>query len=141
MFKSIDYIRVSHKIDSHIINTYYNVFDVTIDVDTNYQVFNLVDSDFECELIFPLQLASKIAIGGFSSYIFGILILLEYQKRNYSHKEIVNNIFKSNLYLCGEYKVFSFEEALNCQRQYLNKFNKNYYTDLKYMYDSYKVFI
>ncbi len=108
MLKSIDYLRYNKKTDSF--------------------VYNIIDTEFECNITVPFagSVAKEAAIA----------VITEYKNRNYSHQEIVKNLFRCNLYLNNKYK-YSFEESLNKQYKYLDK----YFNDLKNMYDKYKVFM
>ena len=104
-------------------------------IKTNSYIYKLIDTDFECEVASDASAPSAAAA-----------IILEYKKRNYSHDEIVKNLFRCNLYLCDEYNL-SFEKELFYQNKYFNKyfkdinFSKLYYQDLKDMWDKHKAFV
>ncbi len=116
MFKSIEYIRFDNKIKSTI--------------------YKFIDSDFECEAAVK-NLSSKSTRAA--------IIVAEYKSRNYSHKEIVKNLFICNLFICNKYN-YTFEKVLSYQNKYIDKdfnninFSKLYYQDLKDMWDKHKVF-
>ena len=127
MFKSIDYLRN--------------------DKDTNFYVYKLIDTEFECEVLSAedkneWEAASLEPVLEIVPAITAIA--LEYKKRNSSHEEIVKNLFEYNLHLCDKYKS-DFEYMLNWQRAYLDahfediNFSKLYYQDLKDMWDKHKV--
>lgn len=107
MFKSITYLR--------------------FDCDTDSDFYKVIDSDFECELI----------VGEAFSVVACIFVLLveEYEKRNYSYQEIVKSLFRCNLYLCNKFN-YLFEYLLSLQEDFAHK----YYHGVKNMWDKHKAF-
>jgi len=117
--------------------------------------YKIIDSEFQCELeVFPLTITSFISIEDlpwvnwdFAEDAAALVaaITTEYQRRNYSHDEIVKNLFKCNIYM-SENK-FSFEDILDWQYKYTDiffkdiNFSKLYYQDLKDMWNNHKMFM
>ncbi len=95
---------------------------IIYDKDPNYYSYKLIDTEFECEGVVS------------SSLWFGSEIISEYKKRNYSHKEIVKNLFVYNIIMCNKCKC-TFEDILNLQKY------QEYYQDLKDMWNKYKAFM
>jgi len=100
----------------------------------NNVIYKIIDTEFEQEL----QI--------FEGACEFLATMVEYKRRNYSHQEIVKNLFRCNLHLCNRYKS-SFEHMLDWQSNYIDKsfkdinFSKLYYQDIKNMWDKHKVFI
>lgn len=125
MFKSIKYLRYDNEIKSN--------------------VYLFVDTDFECEVVSPDCLIKE--------RLHTPIVIAEYKKRNYSHKDIVRNLFKYFVLYINKYNKLNFEELLNWQIAYLDKpftfsdhsfndlnFSKLYCQDLKDMWDKHKAF-
>ncbi len=100
-------------------------------------LFKLTDTEFECEEVQVVEGASELTA-----------TMVEYERRNYSHDEIVKNLFKCILFLRNRFfPPRSFEETLDTyytyEITYFNnlKFHEKYYQDVKDMWDKYKVFI
>lgn len=104
------------------------------DKETNSYIYKFIDTEFVCDVIAPASWASSSP---------ALAILMEYEKRNLY---ALTNIFKCNLCLSKEYN-YTFEEILNLQRKYSDKyypelhFNEKYYNELKNMWDKYKVLL
>ena len=121
---------------------------------TKSYTYKITDSEFQCELeVFPLagafieaedlQWVKRSAPSDAAALVAAITT--EYKRRNYSHDEIVKNLFKYNIYM-SENK-FSFEDILDWQYKYTDKFFKDinfsklYYQDLKDMWYKHKMFV
>ena len=128
MFKSIECIRYNE--------------------DANSFTYNLVDSDFECEI--TVSCSSVRRLNAEEVTVLDTMTVIgaisEYKKRNCSHQDIVKNIFRCNLYFCNEYK-YPFELLLSRQNKCIDffykdiDFSKLYYEELKTMWDKHKVFM
>ena len=125
MFKSIKYLRYDDERKSNI--------------------YQFVDTEFECKVVYTDCLVKE--------RLHTPIIIAEYKKRNYSHKDIVRNLFKYLVLYINKYNKLNFEELLKWQIAYLDKpftfsdksfndlnFSKLYYQDLKDMWDKYKAF-
>jgi len=106
---------------------------ITYDDDPKSYFYEIIDSDFECNAL------DGVATLKLSAQAAALEIFLEYKKRNYSHKDIVKNLFRFNLHLDKEYN-FNFEDILNWQYKNIN-FSESYYQDIKDMWDKYKAFM
>lgn len=119
MFKSIDFFQYDKKIKSFI--------------------YKLIDTEFECNLEIAM-LETDVPRAAI------VAAISEYKKRNYSHDEIVRNLFKCNIYICNKFN-HSFEKELSCQLNHIDTYYKDisfaklYYDDIKAMWDKRKVFI
>ncbi len=108
MFKSITYLK--------------------FDCDTGSDIYKVIDTNFECELIVGPQAFSVVAS-------FFIFLAQEYEIRNYSYHDIVKDLFRCNLYLCNKFS-YLFEYLLSLQ----NEFTHKYYESVKDMWDKHKAF-
>lgn len=131
MFKYLKYRNYHHKTDSYI--------------------YRLIDSEFECDafvesqIIFDMDLMGVDFIGA-EVIEASVLIISEYEKRNYSCDKIIKNLLKYNLHICVQHK-YNLYKLLKLQRKYIDKylksmsFNKKYYKMLKCELNKYKAFI
>lgn len=108
MFKSITYLK--------------------FDCDTGSDIYKVIDTNFECELIVGPQAFSVVAS-------FFIFLVQEYEKRNYSYQEIVKSLFRCNIYLCNKFN-YLFEYLLSLQEDFAHK----YCHGIKDMWDKHKAF-
>ncbi len=150
MFKSIEYLRYDHNTESY--------------------VYKLVDTEFECEVMLALlangapaspkakvvetlelpyipstekaRLSAMLAM----FYVAAGLVVIEYEKRNCHHKEIIFNLIKFNVFLSNDNK-YSFEDILEYLNDHINdhfkqlNFNEKYYQDIKNTWSKYKTFM
>ncbi len=109
-----------------------SIYYLRYDYETDSSIYKLIDTDFECEVTMAVSSLAPIVI--------------EYKKRNYSHKEILKNLLRCNICMCNEF-CCTFEQGLNyentnpdnCYKD--TNFSKLYYQDLKDMWDKHKVFV
>jgi len=114
------------------------------DLQTKSYIYKLVDTEFECEVELPWVVNSVTIVDSTAAETAAVIV--GYKRRNYSHKDIVKNLFRCILFLCNKFNV-SLEEELNCQNDSIDKyfkgikFSKLYYQDLKDMWDKHKAFM
>jgi len=95
-------------------------------------IYKLIDSDFECTVS---------AASSSPTARRALAIISEYKRRNLP---VLSNLFLYNLYICKKYN-YSFEESLEYQNKYVDKYYPNikfsniYYNDLKNMWDKYNI--
>lgn len=118
------------------------------DNDLNSYIYKLIDTEFECEVSLSRVVVDASSNAALIALVIRITVMsaLEYKKRNYSHDEIVRNLFKCNIYICNKFN-HSFEKELSCQLNHIDTYYKDisfaklYYDDIKAMWDKRKVFI
>ena len=125
MFKSIEYLRY--------------------DEITNCFIYKLIDTDFECDI--AVLVSHLVNVVPRENVAQIVAIITEYEKRNYSYKEIIQNLFKYILLFSDTYKFVSFKECLEWQKIYLDEdfkhlnFNGKYYKGIINKWDKHKAFI
>ena len=133
--------------DRLVFNMFEYIDYVRYDYDEDFDIYRLVDSHFECQIMVSSAATEYVtdwASGGHAPCIASVIV--EYKKRNYSHKEIVKNLFRCSLFLSIKYG-YCFEDTLKWQNKYLDtcfkdiNFSKLYYKELKRLWNIHKVFL
>ncbi len=118
MFQSIKYV-------NHTCNNKNNLFHYT---------YEIIDSDF-------ISISSTAAVGEASVLLAdcsaATLVIKEYERRNYTHQEIIKNLFLLNIFMLKQNWYNNINQIFEYQNKYLSKkyftesnFHEKYYDDL-----------
>ncbi len=113
MFKSIEFIDATY----NVINNLY------------LYEYKIIDSDFVSITLISIAPAPAPHIVSREEVRTAGAVIKEYESRNYTHQEIIGNLFLLNMFILKKYHYYNINDILSFQSHYLTK---DYYHEINY---------